>query len=51
MSKASKTYKFKTKEGIMLVLHAGSQEAATLKLASLVKAVADWPYVRVFKDK
>lgn len=51
MSKGSKLYIFKTKYGETLKITAGSQENATLRLASLVKAVADWPYVRVRKLK
>lgn len=51
MSKGNKKYIFKTKDGVKLILQAGSQENATLKLASLVRAVADWPHVRVIKVK
>jgi len=51
MSKGSKTYKFQTKEGISLKLQAGSQEAAIAKLASLVQSVAEWPHLKIYKDK
>ena len=51
MSKYNKTYIFKTKYGETLKVSAGTQENATLRLASLVKSVMDWPYVRVIKTK
>ena len=51
MSKGSKKFVFKTKDGITLKIQAGKQEDAILKLARLVKSVSDWPYIKIYKEK